>query len=451
MEDKPRNDNEKTFDGIKNLSSPGSTSNEIPEFRCPLCPKFAKITIDEDKNEVISQCPDTHYMKLDILPFIEKSLDHPLYNTKCSSCNNSFGLSLKYCLECSKYLCKECIKQHDKNATPLNIAQSNILIKNNSLDNNINNDFQDNAKSLNLSTFNLTNNSFSIKMSDHHFIDINSQDNICPIHLNEKFISFCSHCNKSFCQKCLEEIKKNPRNNLFYLSCESLGILNHNIKKFKEKLDIENEKIINLENQINLIIEILNERITGLMELHSLKEQLYNLYLKNQSNASLVNTINILDSGFKLNSRDLNTNENLLSYFEIINSLNEDEIGNEKEINNLRKLNTINYIKDNIGDLSKSVVLDFDTFIKNDFDLKDKKEITDDEKKKEIKKFKVETKKQLKEMKKAMKLEVKKKKTRIKTRKKRKKKRRKRKKIIRKTSKRRSKKIRRKETTYDRI
>ena len=339
MEDKPRNDNEKIFDEIKNLSSPDSISNEIPEFRCPLCPKFAEITIDEDKNEVISQCPDTHYMKLDILPFIEKSLDHPLYNTKCTSCNNSFGLSLKYCLECNKYLCKECIKQHNKNATPLNITQSNILIINNSLDNNINNDFQDNnAKSLNLSTFNLTNNSFSIKMSDHHFIDINSQDNICPIHLDEKFISFCSNCNKSFCEKCLEEIKKNPRNNLFYLSCGSFGILNHNIKKFeeilneeklkkfKEKLDIENEKIINLENQINLIIEILKERITGLMELHSLKEQLYNLYLKNQSNASLVNTINILESGFKLNSRDLNTNENLLSYFEIINSINEDEI-----------------------------------------------------------------------------------------------------------------------------
>ena len=101
---------------IKNaedFSSPEGPSSEVPEIRCPLCPKFAKIRINHIKNEIVSECPDNHYMKLDFLSFIEKSTDHPINSTKCSICNST-GKTNDYCLECNKYFCITCLEKHNK-------------------------------------------------------------------------------------------------------------------------------------------------------------------------------------------------------------------------------------------------------------------------------------------------------------------------------------------------
>lgn len=340
--DNKTEDTKAEFSEIKkteDFSSPEGPSSDIPEIRCPLCPKFAQITINHIKNEIISECPDNHYMKLDFLSFIERSTDHPIVCTKCSVCNST-GKTNNYCLECNKYFCIECLEKHNKNELPYNNGgvYSNILLKNNNLETNGNSKVtpSDNLNTSfpnHLTTLNLVNNNNSVMNNtvQHHIININECDNKCAIHQNEKFVCFCMKCNKSFCQKCMEEISKGLKNNLSAISCGKFGNLHHNLKKIK---DIIGEKKLNkikqglakeaeilnyIENQSNIIIEQILEKINNLREIHLLKEQLYNLYLLNQENSSLVKTMHYLSNGSTLQTSQFNTSEKLLSNLEIIN------------------------------------------------------------------------------------------------------------------------------------
>ena len=324
----------------KDFSSPEGPTPECSEFRCPICPKFAKITLNILKNEIISECPDNHYMKLDLASFLQKSTDHPLNSTKCSICNSTEKTE-NYCLECNKYLCIKCLEKHNTNHLPGSNGGmlSNILSRNNTLENKDNsclssdsNNTTNNFYPKHLTILNLSNNSSSINTIQHHVIEIREQDNHCALHNKEKFTSLCLKCNKSFCDKCLDEIKKGTSNNLSVISCLKLGNFNHNIKKMKqileddnltkikENLDEELEVINYIENQSNLIIEQLLEKINNLKEMHLFKKELYNLYLKNQENASLVNTMKNFESATsKFQKEQFNTLEKLLQNFEIIN------------------------------------------------------------------------------------------------------------------------------------
>ena len=403
---------------IENFSSPEGPSSDVPEIRCPLCPKFAKITINHIKNEIISECPDNHYMKLDFLSFIEKSTDHPIYCTKCSICNTT-GKTNSYCLECNKYYCTECMEKHNKNDLPFNNGgvYSNILLRNNSLENNGNSKMNPDNSNLNssfpnhLTTLNLANNNNSIiNTVQHHVININEQDNQCAIHQKDKFVAFCLKCNKSFCQKCLEEIKKGLKNNLNSLSCGKFGNLHHNIKKIK---DIVGEKKLNkirqslnkeveilnyIENQSNMIIEQILEKINNLREIHLLKEQLYNLYLINQENASLVKTMNDLGNTFSLQTGHFNTSEKLLQNLEIINiKLPHDKKEDKKIEIKINDINNNNNVEKNLEEVKKEDII-----------------INKIDKKNELKKLKEEKKKQIQKMKEDKKNEIRKKKEELK-------------------------------------
>ena len=324
----------------KDFSSPEGPTPECSEFRCPICPKFAKITLNILKNEIISECPDNHYMKLDLASYLQKSTDHPINTTKCSICNSSEKTE-NYCLECNKYLCVKCLEKHNTNNLPGSNGGmlSNILSRNNTLENNDNscpssesNNTINNFYPKHLTILNLTNNSSSINTIQHHVIEIKEQDNHCALHNKEKFTSLCLKCNKSFCDKCIDEIKKGSSNNLSVISCLKLGNFNHNIKKMKqilendqlkkikENLDKELEVITYIENQSNLIIEQLLEKINNLKEMHLFKKELYNLYLKNQENASLVNSMKNFESATsKFQKEQFNSLEKLLQNFDIIN------------------------------------------------------------------------------------------------------------------------------------
>lgn len=328
-------DVEKEFSYLKpgeDYNSPEGPS-ELSEIRCPLCPKYAKITINHLKNEIISECPDNHYMKLDYASFIAKSTDHPIFTTKCSLCNSS-SQSEKFCVECNKYLCHECLEKHKNN----NLGDIHSNIRNNSNQSSTpysskNNDIINSSVPKHLSTLNKSNNNNSnINTEQHHVIDIGEHETHCALHNREKYSSFCLKCNKSFCEKCLEEIKNKSNTNFSAISCVKLGNFGHTIKRMKdmvgeEKLkkirqDLDNEsEVINyIENQSNLVIEQLLEKINNLKEIHSLKGDLYNLYLQNQENASLVKTMDNLETtGFKLQDEQFNTVEKLLKNLDIIN------------------------------------------------------------------------------------------------------------------------------------
>jgi len=323
----------------EDYNSPEGPS-DLSEIRCPLCPKFAKITINHLKNEIISECPDNHYMKLDYASFLTKSTDHPLSTTKCSLCN-SFLQAGKFCVECNKYLCNDCLEKHKNNSLPSSQGgiHSNISLRNNNNQINSSNAPSENKDNINssvpkhLSTLNkVNNNSSTINTEQHHVIDIKEHETHCALHNREKFSSFCLKCNKSFCEKCLEEIKNKSNTNFAAISCVKLGNFGHSIKKMKDvvgqeklkkiKQDLDNElEVLNyIENQSNLVIEEILEKINNLKEIHSLKGDLYNLYLQNQENASLVKTMDTLETtGFKLQDDQFNTVEKLLKNLDIIN------------------------------------------------------------------------------------------------------------------------------------
>ena len=378
----------------------------LSEIRCPLCPKFAKITIGHLKNEIISECPDKHLMKLDVLSFKQKSTDHPLSTTKCSICN-SFGKTKNYCLECNKYFCNECVNKHNKDYKPFNyegiysnfLSQNNPLnnnIINNSktfLNNNINNTFNHYITPMNLSNNNIS----SVNKIHHHVINIKDQDNFCAIHCEEKFTSICLKCNKNFCQKCLEEIKNKTINNLNYISCEKIGKFNHNIKNFnellgedkkiniKQKLKQEEETYNYIENSTNIIIQQILGKINNLRNIHMLKEKIYNLYLKNKENASLVRTMTDLENDFKLNFDQFDNAEKILNNLQIINK---EIIPNEQV-----ESQVINILSNSVVEINK---------------LEKKRELALSklEKKFEIKRLKKEKKKQKKIIKEAKKIEI---------------------------------------------
>lgn len=322
----------------EDYNSPEGPS-DLYEIRCPLCPKFAKITINNLKNEIISECPDNHYMKLDYASFLAKSTDHPLSTTKCSLCNSS-SQTEKFCVECNKYLCNECLEKHKNNSLPSTQGgiHSNISLKNNNVQNNSNapsenNDASASSVPKHLSTLNkVNNNNSTINTEQHHVIDIKEHETHCALHNREKYSSFCLKCNKSFCEKCLEEIKNKSNTNFSAISCVKLGNFGHSIKKMKDmvgqeklkkiKQDLDHElEVLNyIENQSNLVIEEILEKINNLKEIHSLKGDLYNLYLQNQESASLVKTMDSLEtSGFKLQDDQFNTVEKLLKNLDIIN------------------------------------------------------------------------------------------------------------------------------------
>ena len=364
MSEKPSNEENEKKDEVKieisdikpgkDYSSPEGPTPECSEFRCPICPKFAKITLNVLKNEVISECPDNHYMKLDLASFLQKSTDHPINSTKCSICNSSEKTD-NYCLECNKYLCVKCLEKHNTNNLPGSNGGmlSNILSRNNTLENNDTSNLSSESNNTisnfypkHLTILNLSNNSSSINTIQHHVIEIREQDNHCALHNKEKFTSLCLKCNKSFCDKCIDEIKKGSSNNLSVISCLKLGNFNHNIKnmkqileddkltKIKENLDNELEVINYIENQSNLIIEQLLEKVNNLKEMHLFKKELYNLYLKNKENASLVNTMKNFESATtKFQKEQFNTLEKLLQNFDIINvKLPSNEKNKEKKV-----------------------------------------------------------------------------------------------------------------------
>ena len=345
----------------EDLSNIKSSLKDIKEIRCPLCPKFAKISVNNLKNEVISECPDNHYMKLDLLSFQKKSSDHPIENIKCSRC--IYKQAQIYCLECNKYFCKDCIIIHNGNDLSIgNEIFSDIQLKKD-LPNNYN--MNNNSSNDNIELNNLfkkyisqfkspkNNNNCNIIKSPHHLIQVKDKDNYCPLHIGEKYNSLCLKCNKSFCKKCLEEINLNSSNNEIHLFCDKIGNNNHTIKKYNDiinneklkeiehNLEIEEEINNYIENNSNLVIQQILEKIENLRKLHIFKEQLYNLYLKNQENVYLAMTINQLENSSNLQIEQFNSNEKILKYLEILNSkdisLYENKNNKEDDIENINK------------------------------------------------------------------------------------------------------------------
>ena len=206
IENEANEPNESNLNFINNnLRNVKSNLTDIKEIRCPLCPKFAKIAINILKNEVISECPDNHYMKLDVLSFQKKSTDHPIEITKCSKCI-SYQKAQIYCLECNKYFCQDCLIIHNQNYLSIgNGIYSDIQLKkdlpnNDSINNNSINDNAglNNSFQKNISQFNIPkNNNSNMMKSPHHLIQIKEKDNYCALHLGEKFSSLCLKCHKS--------------------------------------------------------------------------------------------------------------------------------------------------------------------------------------------------------------------------------------------------------------
>lgn len=202
-------------------------NEEYPIIRCDKCLDIPNILFDIDKKEITLKCDRDQ--KIDIIPFQKFFDDISKYSNLncCQLCklNNS---TEKYflCKTCSnKILCEKCFKNHNK---------------------------------------------------DDEMMPIKI-DSLCKKHFNP-FESYCPICKENKCSYCSMEHEESHE--------EREYVLRHKMLKKKQIEDFENnlKNILNIKNQIedqiNLVIKELNEKIEIIEKLKSKFFESLNMQIK---------------------------------------------------------------------------------------------------------------------------------------------------------------------------
>ena len=130
-------------------------------YTCPKCSLAPKI-INLYRNTIQLECPTHGHMSIDLDAFMEESSKRIYLNQTCGICNKSKQKDdqniFKYCYDCDKVICYQCINTHQKN------FESHIKL-----------------------------------------IPADLYTSKCHIHKGEDYQEFCFNCNKNICKLCFEE------------------------------------------------------------------------------------------------------------------------------------------------------------------------------------------------------------------------------------------------------
>ena len=130
-------------------------------YTCPKCSLTPKI-ISLYRNTIQLECPTHGHMSMDLEAFMEESSQRIYLNQTCGICNKSKQSEdqniFKYCYDCDKVICYQCINTHQKN-------------------------FESHVK----------------------LIPADLYSSKCTIHKGEDYQEFCFTCNKNICKTCFEE------------------------------------------------------------------------------------------------------------------------------------------------------------------------------------------------------------------------------------------------------
>ena len=180
--------------------------NNIP--RCPKCNLICSLILDEKKKNVVYSCERGHKGYILLKNYLNEYNKNSLSKEKCKNCfknKNEIKGDFIYCSDCQNFLCYLCLINHDEN---------------------------------------------------HRSININRYDSLCKIHSN-LFSFYCNDCNKNICAFCKVEHKNHKLTDLIEFNFNE-----ENKNKFKK----EKEKLIELINKLDDLINYLNLKINELKD-----------------------------------------------------------------------------------------------------------------------------------------------------------------------------------------
>ena len=176
-------------------------------YTCPQCSLAPKI-INLYRNKVILECPTHGLQSIDLDIFMESSSKRVYSNQTCGICNiakqNSDKNIFKYCYDCDKVICYQCINTHQKN-------------------------FEKHDK----------------------LIPADLYTSKCHIHKGEDYQEFCYTCNKNICSKCFEEHQSHEKEKLKDLDADILEGDVAIIDARKQFLETVREKMIKQMKEVN--------------------------------------------------------------------------------------------------------------------------------------------------------------------------------------------------------
>ena len=176
-------------------------------YTCPQCSLAPKI-INLYRNKVILECPTHGLQSIDLDIFMESSSKRVYSNQTCGICNiakqNSDQNIFKYCYDCDKVICYQCINTHQKN-------------------------FEKHDK----------------------LIPADLYTSKCHIHKGEDYQEFCYTCNKNICSKCFEEHQSHEKEKLKDLDADILEGDVAIIDARKQFLETVREKMIKQMKEVN--------------------------------------------------------------------------------------------------------------------------------------------------------------------------------------------------------
>lgn len=248
-------------------------------YSCPKCVLSPELlSINKISGMLKIKCINHDEQNIPISKSISELTKNNYYNAKCEICqkkNNieNEGQQLKYCLECKKIICKNCLNKHEKH--------------------------EKNNKILNLN-------------------EINSK---CNLHL-EPYCLYCYKCNKSICHICISNKehlfhKKDFLNEL--ITQEINKDINSLNKIFKEERELLLKRAEELDNLIKLN-ELLMNSYKNCPNNYNYTMNLKNLFLENvlkeYKNDVLKNRI--IDKFNKVNNVYISLNSKYLNFSNII-------------------------------------------------------------------------------------------------------------------------------------
>ena len=205
------------------------------ELLCPECWCIPKIRLDQNSQNVTTECDFHHNCTYDITQFMKKSTNHSLFDISCSQCQkiqNKLNYLFHYCLECNSFLCNTCYKSHSNNKTK----------------------------------------------SSHHTITIDKLYSYCLLH-STKFTYYCENCCLNICNKCLQ-----LHENHSIKEISELAPSKEDIKLKKEIIQKQKDAFYNLEEIFKEIITQISNKFRELIEKEVKKVELKEIIISKVEN-----------------------------------------------------------------------------------------------------------------------------------------------------------------------
>ena len=257
-------------------------------YTCPKCLLTPRI-ISLYRNTIQLCCPIHGNMSLDLDTYMDKSSQNAYFSQTCGFCNSNKQISeqniFKYCYDCNKVICYQCIYNHQKN-----FPGHNTLIP---------------SKLYNTK---------------------------CYIHKGQNYEEYCYTCQKNICNACFDEHKEHDRESL-------LGLDEDIVEGDISIIDLRKQF---LEDVRNKLMKEINE-INNCLRFYNL---VTNTKLSLPNNGYHVQNINVLardlDSQYEYKDKSKEI-ENLEKEIDSLKSL---EQVRDKYISDFNKKYSINITKD---------------------------------------------------------------------------------------------------------